>query len=133
MSAESIALIDNLGEWFISVGTFLFGVFVTFSATRTLGILHKNRENWNCGNLTFRESRIWVEGILVLSLMFILLQLEMIGWIYTRHVCDHYRIFWAWHALHIGALIVSNRILLFVRKSALGQCVHSHGGEDGED
>ena len=120
-------VVDIVAEWVIAIGTNLLAAYVVIRAALVLKTLHDYRDKWNCGNLTFREARIWVEASLVLSLMFVFIQFEMIGWVYTRHICDHYRIFWAWHAMHIGALLVAKRILRFVYRSALGQCIHAHG------
>lgn len=126
------SMVDTVAEWILSIGTNLLAIYVVIRAALVLKTLHDYRSNWNCGNLTFREARVWVEASLVLCLMFVFIQFEMIGWVYTRHICDHYRIFWAWHAMHIGSLMVAKRILRFVYRSALGQCIHSHGGDEDE-
>ena len=122
--------IDQVAEWSGAVGMEIFALYLLARGAYILKVLHDNRTTWNCGNLTFREARIWVEAIIVLSIMLLFAQLEMIGWVYTGHICDHTRFFWACTALHVGNIMVAKRILRFVYKSAHGMCIHSHGTEE---
>ena len=48
---------DQMSEWFSAVGIELLAMYIIARGSYILHTLHKNRESWNCGNLTYRGKK----------------------------------------------------------------------------